>query len=348
MVLREPNVLVPDVAEYVPGRPLIFRDLSWVEREPYLVVEIFDDVSGVLVPSGKVHRTPLSPGAFIGLDTRARVLADGGVSVEKYCGGYSVASTVRSGFYGVPCPEHAVIAKGKQCARCVGRDEFSVMHVVHRGARVSDAVRAYAGLEHWLYVATFPDGSSKVGTCSLVSRSRRVDEQAVGCATYVAHARDGLQVRVLEDVVSREASLPQGKLVSAKFRAWSDALPMGQLREAHGEAVALAQWVLREAAVLDGLLDEGQIISERWVPSAAMGAAYRALDADSGERLSGYPSLWGAVSGFYVCGATGKFVVGHCGNPQVLFLFNMAELSHRAFVPSWEVSVQPHTQASLF
>ena len=49
-------------------------------------------------------------------------------------------------------------------------------------------MRAYAATPHRLYIATFPDGTSKVGTSSQASTPRRLDEQAPAIATYIAQA----------------------------------------------------------------------------------------------------------------------------------------------------------------
>ena len=77
-------------------------------------------------------------------------------------------------------------------------------------------MRAYAMLEHRLYIATFPDGTHKVGTSSLHSTPRRLDEQAVATATYIALAPDGLAIRRAEDAVTALAKIPQVKQVASK------------------------------------------------------------------------------------------------------------------------------------
>lgn len=336
------NLLYPENHQH----PIIFRDLKWDDRAPTAVIEPVVDG----VPLGKLKRTRLEPGAFIGIDTRAEALEAEGLSTAKYCSGYARAMEKETGFETVSCPEHALIEKGKQCARCEARDEFSAMHGIHRGARLAPAAQAYANLEHWLYIATFPDGSSKVGTSSLFSKPRRLDEQAVALATYIAHAKDGAQVRVWEDLVSREAGLAQGKLVSTKYKAWTSPCSATDIQAEHKKSVSLAKWALMEASLdaFDAVIDENQIIGEPWVPSAAMEQAYDSILNEEAPSLPAYPSLWDALNGFYVVGATGKFLVAHFGDPEVKFLLNLADLINRVMLPSWEVSPQPEVQSSLF
>lgn len=337
-----PNLFYPENHQH----PIIFRDLKWVDRVPTAVIEPVVDG----VPLGKLKRTRLEPGAFIGIDTRAEALEAEGLPTSKYCSGYARAMEKETGFETVPCPEHALIEKGKQCARCEARDEFSAMHGIHRGARLAPAAQAYADLEHWLYIATFPDGTSKVGTSSLFSKPRRLDEQAVALATYVAHAKDGAQVRVWEDLVSKEAGLVQGKLVSAKFKAWTNPRSTADIKAEHKKAVSLANWALMEASLdaFDAVIDEEQMIDEPWVPSPAMEQAYESILDESAQSLPAYPSLWNAANGFHVVGATGKFLVAHFGDPEVKFLLNLADLTNRVMLPHWDVSAQPDVQSSLF
>ncbi|GGH57913.1 hypothetical protein [Rothia aerolata] len=324
--------------------PLIFRDLKWVDRVPHAVVETVEDAA----PSGRLSRVELSPGSFLGFSTVLPSIEAEGLSTERYCAGYSKALVEGVGFSVEPCPDSAVISKGKQCARCEARDEFSAMHGIHRGAALTPAAESYASLEHWLYVATFPDGTSKVGTTSLFSKPRRLDEQAVACATYVAHATDGRQVRIWEDLVSKEAGLVQVKQVRSKYKAWTSPLASSELSTAHEKAVSLATWTLQEAALFEDFIDEEQLMDEKWQPSLSMNRAYESLWAENPAPLNTYSSLLDSQQGFYFVGATGKFAVVHFGNPDHAFLVNLAELQNRAILPHDSLTQEPQSQASLF
>lgn len=322
-------------------QPLILRDLKWINRSPYLITETLTE-SG---PSGVLQEHELSPGAFIGITSTPEDLEAAGLTPTRFCNGYSQAKEEGIGFTHTPCPEGSSLTKGKQCDRCLARDDFSAMHSIHRGATVTGAAAAYADLEHWLYIATFPDGTSKVGTSSLHSKPRRLDEQAVACATYIAHATDGRQVRIWEDLVSQEAGLVQIKQVKAKFKAWSNPLPATHIKEAHDKAVQLATWALQEAALFEDFIDEEQIIAEPWEPSLPMHRAYEALTTEP-KPLTGFPSLTQHSAGFYTLGATGKFLIAHLGDPDHTFIINLAEIFNRAVLPTEKLSAEPQT--SLF
>lgn len=323
---------------------LIFRDLKWIDRSPTMVVEPLIDGT----PSGELERISITPNAFIGVDFSSAALASRGISDQRFCAGYAKAREEHAGFYTVACPHSATIAQGKQCPQCLALDEFSAMHGIHRGARLTSAAEDYAELEHWLYIATFPDGTSKVGTASAHSKPRRLDEQAVACATYVAHANDGRQVRIWEDLVTREAGLVQAKQARAKYKAWTSPLPASEIKEAHEKAVALATWSLQEAALFEDYIEEDQIIAEKWQPSPAMKSAYSSIAEGNDGSLHTFEPLLNSPRGFYINGATGKFLVAHFGNSEAVFLVNLAEVANRAFIVTDTVTEEPTTQGSLF
>lgn len=206
------------------------------------------------VPSGVRIQISLTPGAYLGL----RIPRDSEGELYRYCAGYTTGTSndtapesggASAGIRRVPCPEGTRIQRGQQCPRCTARDEFTALHSAHLyPGTLTESMRAYAMLEHRLYIATFPDGTHKVGTSSLHSTPRRLDEQAVATATYIALAPDGLAIRRAEDAVTALAKIPQVKQVASKYRAWTNPLPGAQLRSAHQEAVARAREALAELA----------------------------------------------------------------------------------------------------
>ncbi|QSZ49756.1 DUF2797 domain-containing protein [Arthrobacter sp. D5-1] len=109
----------------------------------------------------------------------------------------------------VPCRSSAPAERGKQCGACFARDDSRLMHDFHRGTSVPTGLRAYLMQPHWLYVATFANGATKVGTASAQRKWNRLAEQGAVHASYVAHAEDGRVVRILEDMVTRELGLVQ-------------------------------------------------------------------------------------------------------------------------------------------
>lgn len=316
----------------------IWRDIRWVDRSPILKVEPLVDGK----PQGEVLSIPLVPGAFLGFS----VLAPEHPLAGRYCTGYAVARTDTPGFTQAPCPTSQRISKGKQCETCLARDEFAPIHRVHAGARMKEAALAYVDLEHYLYVATFPDGTSKVGTASLHSNPRRLDEQAVAAATFVARADNGRIIRVLEDAVSSGANLTQFKRASTKFRSWTVPATPEELKSEHYSAVERATWELED--LLDDGLEGFEIGATKWLPSPAMGRAYAALDAENPRPLTAYDRPVLGDHGFLVSGGTGKFLTAHCGDESADFLVNTVDFTNYACALYGELAEPAPAQTSLF
>ena len=309
------------------------------------------------VPSGVRIQIPLTPGAYLGL----RIPRDSEGELYRYCAGYTTgtsndAAPESAGISGgasvgirrVPCPEGARIRRGQQCPRCTARDEFTALHSAHLyPGTLTESMRAYAMLEHRLYIATFPDGTHKVGTSSLHSTPRRLDEQAVATATYIALAPDGLAIRRAEDAVTALAKIPQVKQVASKYRAWTTPLPGAQLRSAHQEAVARAREALAELARTDPEVPL-TALDEPWIPSLAMNRPYAALRAQSPEPLAPCDSgLESGAAGFFCTGAAGQFLSAHTGDADAAFLVNTAAWRNVLVEPAQEFT-RVRVQGSLF
>ena len=306
------------------------------------------------VPSGVRIQIPLTPGVYLGL----RIPRDSEGELYRYCAGYTTgtsndAAPESAGIRRVPCPEGTRIQRGQQCPRCTARDEFTALHSAHLyPGTLTESMRAYAMLEHRLYIATFPDGTHKVGTSSLHSTPRRLDEQAVATATYIALAPDGLAIRRAEDAVTALAKIPQVKQVASKYRAWTNPLPGAQLRTAHQEAVARAREALAELARTD---PEAPLtaLDEPWIPSLAMNRPYAALRAQSPEPLApcdsglGAPGTESGSAGFFCTGAAGQFLSAHTGDADAAFLVNTAAWRNVLVEPAQEFT-RVRVQGSLF
>ncbi len=300
------------------------------------------------VPSGVRIQIPLTPGAYLGL----RIPRDSEGELYRYCAGYTTgtsndAAPESAGIHRVPCPEGTRIQSGQQCPRC------TALHSAHLyPGTLTESMRAYAMLEHRLYIATFPDGTHKVGTSSLHSTPRRLDEQAVATATYIALAPDGLAIRRAEDAVTALAKIPQVKQVASKYRAWTNPLPGAQLRVAHQEAVARAREALAELARTDPEVPL-TALDEPWIPSLAMNRPYAALRAQSPEPLApcdpglGDSGTEDGAAGFFCTGAAGQFVSAHVGDPDAAFLVNTAEWRNLLVVPDRGFT-RVRVQSSLF
>ena len=306
------------------------------------------------VPSGVRIQISLTPGAYLGL----RIPRDSEGELYRYCAGYTTgtsndAAPESAGIRRVPCPEGTRIQRGQQCPRCTARDEFTALHSAHLyPGTLTESMRAYAMLEHRLYIATFPDGTHKVGTSSLHSTPRRLDEQAVATATYIALAPDGLAIRRAEDAVTALAKIPQVKQVASKYRAWTNPLPGAQLRVAHQEAVARAREALAELARTDPEVPL-TALDEPWIPSLAMNRPYAALRAQSPEPLAPCESGLGGsgtesgAAGFFCTGAAGQFLSAHTGDADAAFLVNTAAWRNVLVEPAQEFT-RVRVQGSLF
>ena len=301
------------------------------------------------VPNGVRIQIPLTPGAYLGL----RIPRDSEGELYRYCAGYTTgtsndAATESAGIRRVPCPEGTRIQRGQQCPRCTARDEFTALHSAHLyPGTLTESMRAYAMLEHRLYIATFPDGTHKVGTSSLHSTPRRLDEQAVATATYIALAPDGLAIRRAEDAVTALAKIPQVKQVASKYRAWTNPLPGAQLRSAHQEAVARAREALAELARTEPEVPL-TALDEPWIPSLAMNRPYAALRTQSPEPLAPCDScLESGAAGFFCTGAAGQFLSAHTGDADAAFLVNTAAWRNVLVEPAQEFT-RVRVQGSLF
>ena len=372
-------------------RLLIWRQIRWSNRRPLIEVEpvvpggaiggaaegahhqasqaagesapIQESSSAQLgVPSGVRIQIPLTPGAYLGL----RIPRDSEGELYRYCAGYTTGvsgdaapesapkpGVASAGIRRVPCPEGTRITRGQQCPRCTARDEFTALHSAHLyPGTLTESMRAYAMLEHRLYIATFPDGTHKVGTSSLHSTPRRLDEQAVATATYIALAPDGLTIRRAEDAVTALAKIPQVKQVASKYRAWTNPLPGAQLRSAHQEAVACAREALAELARTEPEVPL-TALDEPWIPSLAMNRPYAALRAQSPEPLAPCDSGLGdsgtesGAAGFFCTGAAGQFLSAHTGDADAAFLVNTAAWRNVLVEPAQEFT-RVRVQGSLF
>lgn len=353
---------------------LIWRQIRWSNRRPLIEVEPVvpggvaegthsrasqaagkstPNQEGSLaqpgVPSGVRIQIPLTPSAYLGL----RIPRDSAGELYRYCAGYTTgtsndAAPESAGIRRVPCPEGTRIQRGQQCPRCTARDEFTALHSAHLyPGTLTESMRAYAMLEHRLYIATFPDGTHKVGTSSLHSTPRRLDEQAVATATYIALAPDGLAIRRAEDAVTALAKIPQVKQVASKYRAWTNPLPGAQLRTAHQEAVARAREALAELSRTDPEVPL-TALDEPWIPSLAMNRPYAALRAQSPEPLAPCDSgLESGAAGFFCTGAAGQFLSAHTGDADAAFLVNTAAWRNVLVEPAQEFT-RVRVQGSLF
>ncbi|MCX4826384.1 DUF2797 domain-containing protein [Streptomyces sp. NBC_01142] len=177
----------------------------------------------------------------------------------RWCTGrYQFADTIR--VEPLACPDRAPAVQSGQCARCAGQDDFRFAHQVHQGGHAPQALLRYMDQPHWLYLATFADGTTKVGTAAEPRKRSRLDEQGALVATYLAKSPDGRTVRHLEDALTRRLQLTQTMRATAKLQALADLTNLSPVRAAHDQDVARAADALAELKIPPVL--------EPWAPPA--------------------------------------------------------------------------------
>jgi hypothetical protein len=293
-------------------------------------------------PTGEIIRVRVTPDRLLGIGLLGESCEEGGL----WCSGFAHAELDDAGrpsFRTVPCPRKNRLTRGQQCPLCIHLDRFRPIHRAHQGAELTEAARAYIELPHWLYVATFPDGTSKVGTAHERSKITRVDQQAVARASYVALADDGLIVRHLEDHLTRTLRLTQVKRVASKVKAWSHPEDPRKIDDLHASAAEAARQSLEK------LGEPGfRVTHEDWSPAESMLGAYEHLERPSDRPL--YPhASWDGPELFRVSSGTGPFLTGTLvQDPGAgVHLLNMASLKNRASTAA-EDDGSTNIQTSLF
>ena len=279
-------------------------------------------------PAGGFLQLSLHPHARLGFEV---------VHPGKSCLGHTVvhSSTRRDH---ILCAAGAPAVRGKQCERCFVLDESRLMHDFHRGGRVTPGLRDYLMQEHWLYVATFAGGTTKVGTASGPRKWNRLAEQGAAAASYVARARDGRVVRILEDLVTARAALTQQVRSAAKAEALLNPLPAAELAAVNTRAAAGARALLATAAV-DGF----DVVEEQWARPGHAGALHGAAPRHA------YPhALDRGRHGFDVCSLSGANALARLDGTDAPFVVNLSQLAARTIVLGEYASAVPALQEALF
>ncbi|BAS10319.1 conserved hypothetical protein [Arthrobacter sp. Hiyo4] len=289
-------------------------------------------------PSGDLREVSLAAGARLGF-----AAADHG----RFCLGHRKVHSATSRDH-ILCPASAPAVKGKQCERCFVLDDSRLIHDFHRGGRVPAGLRTYLLQDHWLYVATFAGGASKVGTASHLRKWNRLAEQGAVVARYVARAEDGRVVRLLEDMVTREAGLAQQVRSAAKAEALAEPLPAAALDGINERHAAACRSLLGQAAV-DGFSAEEfspegfSIVDELWVrPAQAAG-----LCATTPRHAYPHPVEQGK-HGFGITALSGTNALASLAGTDAAFVVNLGRLAARTIVLGDVASEVPAVQESLF
>lgn len=212
------------------------------------------------------------------------------------------------------------------------------MHDFHRDGRVPPGLRSYLMQPHWLYVATFANGASKVGTASDLRKWQRLAEQGAVAASYIARAADGRVVRILEDLVTRDGGLPQQVRSTAKAAALAAPSPAAALQARNQMLADLARQVISTAGV------EGfEVVHEVW---DRPGPAERLC---SGSARHAYPyGLASGRHGFTIRSVSGSFVLAGLDGCDLEFVVDLGQLKGRTIELGEYSTEVPAVQESLF
>ncbi|MBG6181636.1 DUF2797 domain-containing protein [Arthrobacter sp. CAN_A1] len=305
------------------------RGVSWHREGPVLALA---------TPDGAQEELKLPLGGTTSredVDLGFRVLSGYG---ERHCLGFHRVYGPDSRDH-TACPQQATAERGYQCGRCFARDDLRFMHDVHRSGIAPDGLLSYLAQEHWLYVATFADGVSKIGTASNLRKWHRLAEQGAVVARYVACADDGRIVRVLEDAVTREVGLAQAVRSSAKTAALASPRTGPVLEGINAEFAGSVRGLLHDGLDISGF----RVVDERWEAPSSWSQVLSA----AGAQL--YPhNLATGEHGFRVKALVGPTALTFIRGSDVPFLADLSRLKGQRIELGRYRSVVPEVQAALF
>ncbi|MHA7222160.1 DUF2797 domain-containing protein [Arthrobacter sp. RHLT1-20] len=236
------------------------------------------------------------------------------------------------------CPARAAATRGSQCGRCFVVDDSRLIHDFRRGGRVPPGLRAYLMQPHWLYVATFASGASKVGTAAHVRKWNRLAEQGAVVARYIARADDGRVVRMLEDLVTRDAGLPQQVRSAAKATALAGPAPAVELDALNRRLAGGAKELLAGAGI-GGF----EAVDERWVRPGLSDTAC------APAARHAYPHNLGAgAHGFRIASLSGSIALASLDGTELEFVVDLGQLKTRTIAFGRHGSGVPAVQEALF
>ena len=245
----------------------------------------------------------------------------------------------------VPCPDDREISHGTQCESCTAADQTRAMHDFHRSGRAGAGLREYLMQEHWLYIASFANGATKVGTAANPSKWRRLAEQGAICASYVGWAADGAQIRILEDTLTRELGIGQQVRAQAKVRGLIEShITDAALRALTSNTAAHARKLMAELP--DAGATTFAAVHEDWQPpllAAGLIAGWKA------NALQSYPAEpTGGEHGFVVESVLGQILGVRLGAETDTFVFDATKLKGRKLRLGNHTTDVPAIQTALF
>ena len=208
----------------------VFMALKWQEGKPSF--HIREDSQSTLMTE-----------SAIGYPLFYRATADS----KRFCLGHT-AMTQEGTSYKI-CLEKPKI--GRKCQKCSNADARYAANLHHSHTKnvneVPQEFRNHMEQPNYLYLATFADGTIKIGTTTEKRKERRLREQGALWATIIAKTLDGYTVRTLEDLVTEELSIQQSvttkKKIAGLLRPADRTEVRKELKRVSGAVEALIQKV---------------------------------------------------------------------------------------------------------
>lgn len=300
--------------------------VTWSDAGPALTSTAIGPERGS--PAGR-RSLALTAGAHLGFE----IVAD-----RRYCLGFQQVHG-RDDRSHIPCPDQAPADRGYQCARCYSSDDLRFMHDVHRSGIAPAGLKRYLDQPHLLYIATFADGSTKVGT-SVEHRIRtRLVEQGAVVARIVARAADGVIIRLLEDEITRGVGLQQAVRSATKAAALCSSLPWQRLDHLNSGSALAAAGLLEGGLGIEGYIP----VREEFDPPASWSAVLEQ------RGLQPYPEpLTRGRHGFTVREVLGPSALVALAGSEVTFVVDLTQLKGRRLVLGDFTTAVPTVQEALF
>ncbi|MDQ0735854.1 DUF2797 domain-containing protein [Arthrobacter agilis] len=305
--------------------------VTWHGAGRVLSLREVPEASAVGTPAAEqgLRELALAPGTRLAFEVAA---------AGRYCLGFHRVHG-RDDRTWVPCADQAPADRGSQCARCFAQDDVRFMHDIHRSGIAPAGLKRYLDQPHWLYVATFADGSTKVGTASHPRKYARLVEQGAVVAQFVALADDGRVVRVLEDEVTRSVGLQQAVRSGTKAASLCAPLPAVQLQRINDGFALAARGLFQGGMDVEGF----EVVHEEFDPPSTWSAML------SRRGLQPYPDpLDRGQHGFTVADVIGPSAVVTIDGTDLLFVADLAQLKARRLRFGDFSTAVPAVQEALF
>ena len=305
--------------------------VTWHGTEPVLVLREVPSEPAGDAPDGELglRDVSLASGSRLGFEV---------VATGRYCLGFHRVHG-RDDRTWVPCVDQAPAARSHQCGRCFAQDDVRFMHDIHRSGIAPAGLKRYLDQPHWLYVATFADGSTKVGTASDPRKRGRLVEQGAVVAQFVAHADDGRVVRILEDEVTRSVGLQQAVRSATKAASLCAPLPLAQLERINDGFALASRGLLQDGVDVEGF----EVVHEEFEPPSSWSAVLRH------GGLQPYPEpLERGQHGFVLREVLGSSAIVAIDGTDLLFVADLAQLKGRRLQFGDFSTRVPAVQEALF